>query len=109
VATTTIVGTPAGTVVSTITGQPLADLLFLAASASSPAGPTTGAAGPFDVAAAVGTPIGTAAGVAGSWATTVVASTPTCPSYAHPWVEPHTGRRHMPTWFSGAACLAVLL
>jgi hypothetical protein len=64
-ASATVVGTPIGTAMSTVSGHPPVGLLFLATGVSTPAGPATGGARPLDAVLAVGVPTGTATGAAG--------------------------------------------
>jgi hypothetical protein len=70
------IGALVGTVMGTIVGHPPADLLFLIAGASGPAGITMGTVVSLDAAGAIGAPACTVAGAASPWATVAIAGAP---------------------------------
>jgi hypothetical protein len=134
VAASASVGTTVGDTAATCP-HPLVGLPFYTVSVSAPASPTTGTVGPWSAVATIGAPtgiavgalIGTVVGTASPMATAAIAGAPAgTATGAHPWPEPHIGRRCMPSlrhpvWLSDVAggpcrkgwhwhtCLAVLL
>jgi hypothetical protein len=90
-----VVGAPAGIATCIIVGHPPADLLFLAADASAPAGPAVGAAGPLDAATIVGTPTDTVVGTTSPWGTAAITGAPAgivVGAPAWPLFDPFMGR-----------------